>query len=126
MARGRRESSTISAYLEALEVQAASRPKGRQRSPEAMRAKIEEINLALGDPATKPLLRLQLTQERLDLEHQLEQRSPTEELDMSKLTADFIEVARSYSTSKGIGFQAWRSCGVPAEVLKDAGITRAG
>ena len=38
--------------------------------------------------------------------------------------ADFVAVAREYATQKRIGYKAWRSVGVPAAVLKRAGIAR--
>jgi hypothetical protein len=36
----------------------------------------------------------------------------------------FVKAVRPYSKAKGIGYGAWRKVGVPADVLREAGITR--
>ena len=36
----------------------------------------------------------------------------------------FVKSAKGYSSRKGISYGVWRSSGVPADVLKKAGITR--
>jgi hypothetical protein len=45
-------------------------------------------------------------------------------VDLSALEKDFTKVAKDYSASKGLTYDAWRKVGVSAEVLKKAGITR--
>ena len=69
-----------------------------------------------------PLARLQLIQERLDLQTEL--ASMSEPVDLSAIEADFVSVAKGYSGRKGISYQAWREIGVEASVLKKAGIGR--
>ena len=71
-----------------------------------------------------PLKRLQLVQERMDLEQQLE--SVDAKVDLSKLEKGFIKAAAPYSERKGISYAAWRELGVPASTLKAAGISRGG
>ncbi|GIU89638.1 MAG: hypothetical protein KatS3mg010_0737 [Acidimicrobiia bacterium] len=44
--------------------------------------------------------------------------------DVGALEKEFVKVAKGYSARKGISYGAWREFGVPAEVLKKAGITR--
>ena len=44
----------------------------------------------------------------------------------STLEANFIRFAKSYGQRKGIDYSIWRQFGVPARVLKRAGITRTG
>jgi hypothetical protein len=46
-------------------------------------------------------------------------------VDMTALEGDFVRVARSYSSRRGISYAAWREIGVDASVLKKAGLTRA-
>jgi hypothetical protein len=36
-----------------------------------------------------------------------------------------VEVAASYSARQGISYDAWREIGVPAAVLREAGVSRA-
>jgi hypothetical protein len=38
------------------------------------------------------------------------------------LSAGFVEHARSYSERKGISYTTWRKAGVPAGLLRQAGI----
>ena len=118
MAAGRAEGRAVKEYLEALE---SSRPKrGRRRTPESIQKRLAAIDdsIATADAVT----RLSLIQERNDLSAELE--SLTAEVDMTDLENAFIKVAKAYSDRKGIGYAAWREVGVPAAVLKSAGIAR--
>ena len=45
-------------------------------------------------------------------------------VDISGLEKGFVRDAKAYSDSKGITYASWREVGVPADVLKKAGITR--
>ena len=87
-----------------------------------MQKRIEAIGEAL-ESAT-PIRRVQLVQERIDLERALS--APAEITDISELEDAFVEAAVSYSGRKGITYSAWREVGVPAAVLKRAGISRGG
>ena len=118
LAEGRAQGHAVRVYLEALD---ANRPKrGRRRTPESIKARLEKVEAELADAA--PLQRLQLVQERIDLEAELAAASPTDELD--RLEQGFVEAARGYSERKGISYAAWREAGVPAATLKAAGISR--
>ena len=44
--------------------------------------------------------------------------------DLTELEEGFISSAKSYGQRKGISHGAWRSLGVPADVLRKAGISR--
>ena len=117
-AKARTENKVVGAYLEGLE---SNRPRpGRRRTAESMHKRIEAIGEAL-ESAT-PIRRVQLVQERIDLERQLS--TPDEIVDISELEDGFVTVAVSYSGRKGITYAAWREVGVPAAVLKRAGISR--
>lgn len=118
LAIGREQGRAVRRYLEALE---AHRPKrGRKRTPESIerRLKVIEDRLASADP----LSRLQLVQERMDLQEELSTKSET--VDLSSLEAEFVAAARDYGERKGISYGAWREAGVDAAVLKQAGIRR--
>ncbi|HEY8527390.1 MAG TPA: hypothetical protein VIL48_20660 [Acidimicrobiales bacterium] len=118
LAEGRDQGRAVRRYLEALE---ANKPKrGRKRSPESMKKRLEAIeNEIVG---ADPLKRLRLVQERLDLQAALEASQSS--VDLEALEKDFIKAAATYSERKGISYSAWRELGVPTSVLERAGITR--
>jgi len=119
LAIGRAEGRSVRAYLEALE---SSRPKrGRKRTKESIGARLEKIDVEL--ETADALKRLQLTQEQLDLAAELENMDSG--IDISDLEAEFARVAQGYASRKGISYAAFRQLGVPAAVLKKAGIGRA-
>lgn len=116
--RGRKEGRAVKEYLEALE---ANRPKrGRKRTTESIGARLERIGNELADAA--PVQRLQLVQERMDLEAEL--AAMDEVIDLSALEQAFVDVAQAYSERKGISYGAWREIGVDAAVLKRAAVRR--
>ena len=118
LAEGRNQGRSVRRYLEALD---AHRPKrGRKRTPDSMRKRLDRIDVELA--TADPLKRLQLIQERLDLSSELEGFDG--QVDLSGLEAGFVESAAAYSARKGISYAAWRELGVEAAVLKRAGISR--
>ncbi|HSL57936.1 MAG TPA: hypothetical protein VK866_08855 [Acidimicrobiales bacterium] len=119
LAEGRSQGRAVRAYLEALE---AHKPKrGRKRTPESIRTRLDAIEAQI--PDADPLKRLQLVQERLDLQDEL--ASVDASVDIDALESDFVTAAKPYSERKGISYAAWRELGVPASALKQAGISRA-
>ncbi len=120
LARGRTEGRIVRDYLEGLR---ATKPKrGRKRTPENVQKRIDAITLELEEAS--PVDELLLVQERRDLQAELEAMSNT--IDMNALEDKFVDVAKSYSESKGISYASWRDVGVPASTLKRAGISRGG
>lgn len=120
LAEGRSEGHAVRRYLEALD---AHRPKrGRKRNPDNMQRRLQQITAEM--EAADPLKRLQLVQERIDLDAHLNAARAT--VDLTELEKDFVAAAQGYSQRKGISYSAWRELGVPASVLKDAGVGRAG
>lgn len=118
LAEGRAQGRAVRAYLEALE---AHKPKrGRKRTPESMRARLAAIETTLAE--ADPMTRLRLVQERLDLESAIEAAETT--VDLSALEDGFVAAAAGYGQRKGISYAAWREVGVPASVLKRAGVSR--
>jgi hypothetical protein len=119
LAQGRNEGRTVRRYLDALD---ANRPKrGRKRTSESVQKRLRAIDHELA--SADKLNELKLTQERLNLLRELELLSAKE--DMAGLENEFVKVAKSYSARQGISYGAWRSVGVPAAVLKRAGVGRA-
>lgn len=118
LAEGRQQASAVRAYLDALE---ANKPKrGRKVTPETLRARIEALNTKI--PTVKRSARLELVQERLDLERKLENWEAP--INIAVLEKTFTRVARKYAERKGISYIAFREVGVSAIVLKAAGISR--
>ncbi len=118
LAEGRQQSRAVRDYLEVLDTQ---RPKrGRKRTPETVQKRLEAIEAGLKD--ANPLSRLQLVQERMDL--QAEREAMDSRVDLSAIEEAFVTAAQPYGERKGIRYAAWREVGVPADVLKRAGIRR--
>jgi uncharacterized protein YicC (UPF0701 family) len=120
LAEGRTESRAVKSYLEALD---QTRPRrGRKRTPESIAKRLTAIDAQLDEVSA--LQRLQLVQERMDLQRELEQMGTT--VDLSALEGAFVKTAAKYAQRKGISYAAWRELGVSADVLKRAGIARGG
>ncbi len=118
LAQGRNEARAVSKYLDALA--AGKGKRGRKRTPESISMVIVRLDKEL--TAASPIRRLELTQKRYDLVAERERLLTR--VDLSGLEKDFVKVAKSYAARNGIGYGAFRELGVPAEVLKRAGISR--
>jgi len=118
LAKGRMEGRVVRDYLEGLR---ATKPKrGRKRTPETIRKRLDVIDAELA--SASPLDELLLVQERRDLDAELAAKSDT--IDMDALEAEFVKVAKSYSDSKSISYASWRDVGVSKRTLEAAGISR--
>lgn len=120
LARGREEGRAVRRYLDALEQQKPRR--GRRRTPESIERRLAVIEERL--PEADSLTRLHLIQEQADLEAELKEAGPVD--DLTALERAFVKVARSYSERKGISYAAWRAAGVSPQVLEKAGVSRSG
>src|SRR5687767_8311103 len=119
LALGREQGRSVRRYLEALELHKPKR--GRKRTPESVKKQLAVIETKL--PTVDPLTRVQLIQQRMDLQQELDAKQQT--VDLGALEADFVKAAKAYGQRKGISYAAWREAGVDAAVLKKAGISRA-
>jgi hypothetical protein len=118
LAEGRNQGRAVRNYLEAI---AANKPKrGRKRTAESVAKQIDAIDAKID--AADALQRLLLTQQRHDLEQELESMGGG--VDVAAFEAAFIEVAADYGAKKGISYSTWRASGVPAAVLRAAGVGR--
>lgn len=118
LALGRDEGRAVRAYLEALE---ASKPKrGRKRTRESVERRLAKVQQELLKASS--VARLQLVQERIDLQAELDAGEET--VDLEGVEQAFVKAAKGYSERKGISYAAWREAGVPAAVLRSAGIAR--
>ena len=116
LARGRREAAAIKRYLEALEQRRPGRPITRA----TLQAKLDQVNARIAEESD-PLRRVDLVQMRIDTERRIESFT---EADFTALEAGFVLHAGSYSARRGISYTAWREIGVPAGLLKRAGVPR--
>lgn len=119
LAAGRRESRAIKLYLDSL----GSRRRGRPVTAETLAKRVKDLEKRIAAEANV-LKAIDLRQARLDAEQSL--ATVEETVDRVQLEADFVRHARAYTKRKGISYAVWREAGVPAAVLKKAGINRAG
>jgi hypothetical protein len=109
MRQRQEETRIVKAYLAQL-----SEASHRRRRDNLERyLDLAETKLA-GD--LQPIDRLTLLQRKHDLEAMLQPVGAEDH------TEDFTKVAANYSDRKGIAYRTWREVGVPASVLKAAGI----
>jgi hypothetical protein len=119
LSEGREQGRVVRRYLEAIE---AHRPRrGRRRTSENITKRLRDIEERI--TSADPLSRLQLVQERMDLERELA-TTATPDDSIDELEAAFVAVAAAYSARKGLTYEAWRSVGVAPGALAAAGIVR--
>jgi len=118
LAEGRNQSRAVRLYLEALD--ALTPKRGRPRTAESIEKRVAAISDAL--PNASPVQKLELVQEKIDLDTELAALGT--EVDLSHLEDAFMKSAAAYGDRKGISYTAWRTVGVPAAVLKRAGVSR--
>src|SRR5271154_4152196 len=119
LAQGRAESRVVSKYLEAIS--AGKGKRGRKRTPESINMQIAKIDHEID--AVAAIRKLELIQRRSDLESERDRLMVR--VDLAGVEKNFVKVAKSYAKRNQISYSAFRSVGVPAEVLKRAGISRA-
>lgn len=115
LAQGRKEARAIKAYLEALE----ARKPGRPVSQDSLNKRLERVKEKL-EASDNPLETVDLIQAKLDVEKAFADLGDA--VDMESLEGAFVEHASAYSERKGVSYTAWREFGVPAKVLREAGI----
>ena len=118
LAEGRRQGHAVRKYLEWLD---RDKKRGPKVSAERLQERIDDLEEMI-EAQEDPQLRLELVQQRLDVERELANREDEAVLD--EIVADFVRIAKDYSDRKGITYTAWRELGVPAKVLREAGVPR--
>lgn len=117
LAKGKREAAKVTRYLKAME---AGLPGGAARA-KVLETRIERLQEEIAGE-DNVLRRVKLIQKRFDTEDKLKDLDTS--IDFDALEADFIGVVVSYSERNQISYHTWREVGVPAKVLKAAGIRR--
>ena len=115
LAQGRKEARAIKAYLKTVDTRRQGRPVTRESLVKRLARTNEKIE-GSGDP----LKTIDLIQTRLDIQLALSNMEEPENL--NQLQAGFVRYAASYSERKGVSYTAWREFGVPAAVLRNAGV----
>ncbi len=118
LAKGREQGRVVREYLAALNEE---KKPGRKLDADTLNERITQTQEQI-DAEPDPAKRVDLIQKRLDYEEKL--ANIGESVDLESLEKDFVKAAKEYSERKGITYSAWREAGVPAAVLKDAGIPR--
>ncbi|MGO9874192.1 MAG: hypothetical protein ACLPVY_10365 [Acidimicrobiia bacterium] len=119
LAEGRTMSAIVDRYLASVNTPQRRGRKVSKATLEQRFAKAQqELRTASG------VTRVLAAQEVRDLQGKLAQLTSTAGVDMKSLEADFVKIAKQFGEQRGIGYGAWRDAGVPAEVLKRAGIAR--
>jgi hypothetical protein len=110
----RAETNAVAAYLTALR---APRVPARSRANlEQRRAQVEQWIAE----ESSPIREVELIQQRLDIDAQLSQIDQAARL--PELEEAFVNVAGSWAKRAGISAAALREVGVPASVVKRAGL----
>jgi hypothetical protein len=118
LAKGREQARAVRDYLEALERD--SKP-GRRLSKDELEQKVHQLQEQIS-AEDDPAKRVELVQKRLDYEERLADFEET--ADIEELQKAFVKAVGDYSERKGISYTAWRELGVPAAVLREAGVPR--
>ena len=119
LASGRASALAVRRYLETLE---KTKPRrGRHASTDEFTQQLAAIERSLA--STDLMTHLHLLQERKILKGRLVEATKSQ--DFARLEEAFISVAREYGKRKGIDYATWREVGVPATVLRQAGVGRA-
>lgn len=115
LARGRKEARAVKTYLKAIE----ARSSGRQPSKETLQNRLDRVNEKI-EGTDDPLKTVDLLQSKLDIEKALSRAE--DQGDFEEAEKAFIKNVKPYSERKGITYTAWREFGVPAKVLREAGV----
>jgi hypothetical protein len=119
LAEGRTMSATVDRYLAAVNT-----PKRRGRK--ITKATLEE-RLASAQVRVKTATgveKLFAAQDIRDLESKLAELNAANASDVKTLEAAFVKIAKRFSDNRGVDYGAWRDAGVPADVLRRAGVAR--
>ena len=119
LAEGRTMSATVDRYLSAVNT---PKRRGRKVSKAALQQRLVDAR-AKAKSATG-VDRVLAAQEVRDLQTRIAAVDASSGGDVKSLEAAFVKIAKRFGENRGIGYGAWRDAGVPAPVLKRAGIAR--
>jgi hypothetical protein len=113
-------SATVNRYLDAV---TTTNRRGRKLSESTLEQRLAGAQARFKSEVG--VKRLLAAQEIRDLRARLKDMAAGTAIDIGSLEAAFVKVAKRFSEKRGVTYAAWRDAGVPAPVLKKAGIRRA-
>jgi hypothetical protein len=119
LAEGRTMSATVDRYLSAVNT---PKRRGRKVSKSALVERLAEAR-ARAKSATG-VDKVLAAQDVRDLQTRIANMSAASGTDIKSLEGAFVKIAKRFGENRGIGYGAWRDAGVPATVLKKAGVAR--
>src|SRR6478609_5988287 len=117
LAEGRTMSTTVDRYLSAVNT---PKQRGRKVSKATLQQRLRDAEARA--KASSGVDRVLAAQDVRDLRARLAALDSAGGADMKSLEAAFVKIARKVGQNRGITYGAWRDAGVPAVVLKKAGI----
>ncbi len=120
LAEGRTMSATVDRYLSAVNT---PKRRGRKVSKTSLQQRLTDARAKA--KAATGVDKLLAAQEVRDLQTRIASIDAAGGgSDLKSLEAAFVKIAKQFGENRGIGYGAWRDAGVPAPVLKKAGIAR--
>jgi hypothetical protein len=120
LAEGRTMSATVDRYLSAVNT---PKRRGRKVSRASLQQRLVEARAKV--KTASGVERVLAAQEVRDLQVRIASLDAAGGgNDLKSLEAAFVKIAKRFGENRGIGYGAWRDAGVPAPVLKKAGIAR--
>jgi hypothetical protein len=119
LAEGRTMSATVDRYLTAVNT---PKRRGRKVSKSALQQRLADARVKA--KSASGVEKVLASQEVRDLRMRIAALETSGGGDLKSLEAAFVKVAKRFGDNRGIGYGAWRDAGVPAVVLKKAGVAR--
>jgi hypothetical protein len=119
LAEGRTMSATVDRYLAAVNT---PKQRGRKVSKTTLTQRLAAARVRAKSAAG--VEKVLAAQEVRDLQNKLASMNAASATDLKSLEAAFVRIAKKFGENRGIGYGAWRDAGVPAVVLKRAGVAR--
>jgi hypothetical protein len=119
LAEGRTMSATVDRYLSAVNT---PKRRGRKVSKSALVERLAEARTRA--KSATGVDKVLAAQDVRDLQTRIANMNTASGSDIKSLEAAFVKIAKRFGENRGIGYGAWRDAGVPAVVLKKAGVAR--
>ena len=120
LAEGRTMSATVDRYLSAVNT---PKRRGRKVSKASLQQRL--VDARAKARTAKGVEKVLAAQDIRDLQNRIAALDAAGGgNDLKSLEASFVKIAKQFGENRGIGYSAWREAGVPAPVLKRAGIAR--
>jgi len=119
LAEGRTMSATVDRYLSAVNT---PKRRGRKVSKSSLQSRLADARVRA--KSATGVDKVLAAQEVRDLQARVAALDASGGEDIKSLEAAFVKIAKRFGENRGIGYGAWRDAGVPAQVLKRAGVAR--